>query len=357
MEQHSDWNTILQLLPQPAFRVENGVISQVNLAAAAYLIEAGQPFAPMILSGQQEYAEFTGGTLYLTLSLADQVLGACVSCMENGHIVTLEQASEMPQLQAMALAAKELREPLNGMLSLAEQMLPAVAKEGSTLETQASQMNRRLYQMLRIVSNMSDAISYSQAQTGQTESMELCALVEEILDKACAYAQNIGIMLTYELPPVPIFTQGDREKLERAIYNLLSNAIKFATPGTPVQVKLTVKNKRAYLSVSNSHGGSPLQGNIYNRFLRQLSLEDPRNGVGLGMVLVRSTATLHGGAVLLEQTEDDIRITMTLQIKSKPSDQVRSPIMRFDYAGERDHCLLELADVLPAQLYSPDQIK
>ncbi len=357
MEGLSELNTMLQLLPQPAFRVENGVISQVNQAASAYLIEAGQPFAPMIQSGGQEYAEFTGGTLYLTLWLGAQALGACVTRTENGEIVTLEQSAEVPQLQALALAAKELREPLNGMLSLAERMLPAVAKEGSELESQAAQMNRRLYQMLRIVSNMSDAVNYAQAQPRQLESAEVCALAEEILEKVAAYAQQIGITLTYDLPRFPIFTLCDQEKLERAIYNLLSNAIKFATPETPVQVKLTRKSNRVYLSVTNSHSGSGLQGNIYTSYLRQLSLEDPRKGVGLGMVLVRSTATMHGGAVLLEQTENGVRITMTLQVKNKTSDQIRSPIMRFDYAGERDHCLLELADVLPAQLYSPDQIK
>lgn len=357
MEQHSDLNTMLQLMPQPAFRVEKGVISHINQAAAAYLIEAGQDFAPMILSGAQEYAEFASGKLYLTLSLAGQSLGACVSRMGNGEIVTLEQSEETPQLQAMALAAKELREPLNGILSLAERMLPAVAKEGSELEGQAAQMNRRLYQMLRIVSNMSDAVNYAQAQPGQLESVEVCALVEEILEKVAAYAQQIGISLTYDLPRLPVFTLGDREKLERAIYNLLSNAIKFAAPETPVQVKLVHKSNRVYLSVTNSHAGSGLPGNIYASYLRQLSLEDPRKGVGLGMVLVRSTATLHDGAVLLEQTESGVRITMTLQVKNKASDQVRSPIMRFDYAGEHDHCLLELADVLPAQLYKPDQIK
>ena len=255
MEQHSDLNTILQLMHQPAFRVENGVISQVNQAASAYLIESGQPFAPLILSGEQEYAEFTGGTLYLTLSLAGQSFGACVSRMESGDLVTLEQSAQMPQLQAMALAAKELREPLNGMLSLAEQMLPAVAAEGSTLESQAAQMNRRLYQMLRIISNMSDAVSYAQAEPAQMESVEICALVEEILEKTAVNANQSGISLAYALPNGPIFTLADSEKLERAIYNLLSNAIKFATPETPVQVKLVRKNNRVYLSVTNCADG------------------------------------------------------------------------------------------------------
>lgn len=357
MEELSQINTVLQLLPQPAFRVENGVISHVNQAAAAYFLQPGQPFAPMILSGKQEYEEFSAGELYVTLSLAGTSVGACVSRIDNGNIVTLEQSAESPQLQTMVLAAKMLKKPLDGILNLATQILPAAAGESVELESQAAQMNRRLYQMMRILNNMSDAAGYVQTQAGRMETVEICAFLEEILEKTANLAQSGGIFIVYELPNEPIFTLADIEKLERSVYNLLSNAIKTATPGTTVRVKLVHKNKRLYFSVSNTHPGPGSQGNIFNRYLRSPAVvDDPQNGLGLGMVIVCSTAMLHGGAVLVDKTEDGTRITMTLQVKTNTSKQVRSPILRFDYAGEHDHCLLELADVLPAQLYSPDQM-
>lgn len=357
MEELSQINTMLQLMPQPAFRVENGVISHVNQAASVYLIEAGQAFAPMILAGGEEYADFSAGTLYVTLSVADQPMGACVSRMEHGDIVTLAQSAEKPQLQAMALAAKTLKDRLNAVMCITEQMLPVVAAEGSELENRAAQMNQRLYQMMRILNNMADTAEYVQAQPGRMETVEICAFLEEILEKTASMSQAGGITLAYELPREHIFTLANTEKLERSVYNLLSNAIKFAAPETCVQAKLVHKNKRLYFSVSNTHPGSGPQGNIYDRFLREPALEDSRNGVGLGMVLVRATATLHGGAVLVDRTEDGTRITMTLQVKTGTDNQVRSPIRLPDYAGEYDHCLLELADVLPARQYNPDQIK
>ncbi len=356
MEEQGEITTMLQLLPQPAFRVENGVITHINPAAAAYFLQPGQPFAPMIVCGAQEYAEFSAGSLYLTLSLCDQHIGAVVSSVEPAHIVTLVQAAGQPQLQAMALAAKELREPLGGMLSLAEQMLPAIIAENGELETQAAQMNRRLYQMLRIVSNMSDAVTYVQPQPGRMETVEICAFLAEILDKTGALAQQAHISLVYELPGELIFTLADREKLERAIYNLLSNAIKYALRDTAVSIKLVRKDKRLYLSVSNASTGPVQLGNLYNRFLREPALEDSRNGIGLGMALVCSVATQHGGTVLVDTADDSTRVTMTMQIKQAPAGSVHSPVMRFDYAGERDHCLIELADVLPASAYSPDQV-
>ena len=61
----------------------------------------------------------------------------------------------------MVLAAKTLRGPLEGLINIANGMLPAVAAEGKELENQAAQMNQRLYQMMRIINNMSDAASYA----------------------------------------------------------------------------------------------------------------------------------------------------------------------------------------------------
>ena len=47
---------------------------------------------------------------------------------------------------------------------------------------------------------------------------------------------------------------------------------------------------------------------------------------------------------------------MTLAIRPGEGDRLRSPALRVDYSGERDHGLLELSDVLPASLYMPENI-
>lgn len=357
MEELSQFNTMLQRMQEPAFRVENGIISHVNQAASAYLIEAGQSFAPMIQSGSQEYADFSAGDLYVTLSLAGIPVGAHISTLDNGNLVILEQSVKSPHLQAMVLAAKMLKEPLDGILNNAAQILPSVAAQGSEQELLAAQMNRRLYQMMRILNNMSDTAGYVQAHSGRMETVEICTFLEEILEKTATLTQESGISIAYDLPNEPIFTLADTERLERSVYNLLSNAIKSASPETAVRAKLVHKNKRLYFSVSNTHPGPGPQGNIFNRYLRSpAQLEDAENGIGLGLAIVCSTAMLHSGAVLVNKTEDGTRITMTLQVKASTPDQVRSPVLHFDYAGEHDHCLLELADVLPVQLYTPDQI-
>lgn len=351
MDERNEIATMLELMLQPAFRVENETITHVNQAAAGFYLQPGQQVLPLIASGQEEYQTMGSGCLYLELSLHGQKIGASILRMPEYDIFTLEQQASLPQLNAMALAAVELRRPLIGAMAIAEQMLP---KLGQQEDVQAAQMNRRLHQLLRVVNNMTDAAGYASAQTISMEYVGICSFLEEILQKTADLAQKANLQLEYSLPNTEIYTLVNTEKLERAVYNLLSNALKFAPSGSVIQVKLVCRNERLYFTVVNDHEQTVPLSNIYNRFLRDPGYEDPRNGIGLGMVLVRTTATLHGGAVLVEQAENSIRITMTLKV-SHPKDTVlRSPSLSIDYSGERDHCLIELSDVLPASVYDPN---
>ena len=79
-------------------------------------------------------------------------------------------------------------------------------------------------------------------------------------------------------------------------------------------------------------------------------LLDPMNH----LVLVHAAAALHGGTVLVDHpTETGTRITMSLAIRTGSGAKLRSPMLKVDYAGERDHGLLEFADILPSSVYDP----
>ena len=130
--------------------------------------------------------------------------------------------------------------------------------------------------------------------------------------------------------------------------------MKFTPKGGNIRAKLFRREKRLYLTVQDSGSGIPenQRSSVYTRFLRHPGLDDSRQGIGLGMVLIRSAATAHGGTVLIEQSKDTgLRLTMTMAIRQNREGIVRSPGLRVDYAGEWDHSLIELSESLPASLY------
>ena len=353
MEENKETIGMLDLMIRPVFCVKDQKIVKANSAAQALLLTAGSDITTLLQTGNEEYAAFAGGCLYLTLCIGGQSLGASVTRIGELDVFTLEQDADQAELRSMALAARELREPLSSVMITAERLFPLSAlSEDEDTRQQVARLNRGLYQMLRILGNMSDA-GRSCASSRQ-ETREISSLFREIFEKAESLISHTGLTLTYEGLPEAVYCLADAEQLERAVLNILSNAIKFSPKGGTIEARLTRRGHFLQLCVQDS--GSGIEGNIlgsvFGRYLRQPALEDSRFGIGLGMVLIRAAATNHGGTVLIDQPEGKgTRLTMTLAIRQSSDSMLRSPVMRVDYAGERDHGLIEFSDSLPLDLY------
>ena len=350
-------NGILESLMCPAFTVKDGMIAQANRAAAAYGLESGASIADMIRVGQEEYAAFTEGKLCIILDLDGTACQATVTNADDSHLFCLESGYEMPELRAFALAAQQLREPLSNAMASTDLLLPneAIGKDSEGYQ-HLLQINKSLHQLLRAVSNMSDAASYADNQLPRMETRDAVSVFDEILEKAIAMASQASRTIRYKTAKRSVLCQLDSEKLERAIWNILSNAMKFSQEDSIIDAELRLTEKQLIFSVwdNSKTAGNPAPGNLFNRFLRQPGIEDARNGIGLGLSIVRSVAAIHGGTVLLEQREDcGIKITMSISLKKSNTNSLRSKIrLPIDYAGGRDHGLLELSDALPCELYN-----
>ena len=357
MERKESNSGMLDLMYQPAFIVKNDVVVQVNAAAEKYFIEPGTPIEELLQTGANEYRELTGGCLYLTLSVGGSFCAASVRRLEEGDIFTLEQEADQAELQAMALAAQQLRGPLANVMTIADQLFPVVDEDPES-QQQISRINRGLFQLLRIVGNMSDAYRYSQHEEPQLTLLNLSSFVEEIFDKSAQLLTFGDTRLQFENTDQPVFGLADREKLERAVYNIISNAVKFAKKGSTIRARLSRRGSMLCLTVQDEGSGidADLRGNVHTRYRREPGLEDGRYGIGLGMVMIRSAAAIHGGTVLIDHPEGSTRLTMSIAIRQDVEPMVRSHILQVDYAGERDHSLVELSDVLPNGLFEADKI-
>lgn len=355
MEQIEDTAAMLELMTRPAFCVAKGTVTRVNDAARKRTITEGTSVGNMLVTGAQEYAEFQGGCLYLTLTLSGIPCGASVTRMEDCDIFLLEQDEDQAELQAMALAAQELRQPLTSVMTVADRLFPLAEEDADpAMQDQVARINRGLFQMLRIISNMSDAYRYCQDTVSRQETRDIGSLLEEFFAGAAPLVAHTGMELHFTGLNESVYCLVDAEKLERAVNNILSNAVKFAPMGGIIDAKLTRKGEMLYLTVQDSGSGVPgnLRCSVYDRYRREPGLEDSRFGIGLGMVLIRSAAAAHGGTVLMEQSpERGNRLTMTVSLRKSTEAVVRSRVLRVDYAGERDHRLLELSETLPASLY------
>lgn len=350
-----DENGMLDLLLRPGFFVKENEIVKANSAAESLLLVPGTDIRTLLLTGAEEYAAFESGCLYLKLKLSANGCGATVTRTQGYDVFVLDQESDDGELRALALAARQLREPLTSIMISADHLAPMLSQEEPASREYLARLNRGLHQLLRIIGNMSDAERCW--VTTRQEVHNIGSLFAEVFDKTKALVEHTGISLSYQGLSEEILCLADSEQLERAILNILSNAIKYTPKGGTIEACLTRRGRMLQLSITDSGSGiaETVRSSVFRRYLRQPGIEDSRNGIGLGMVMIRSAAANHGGTVLIDQPKGKgTRITLTMAIRQQTDAVLRSPVMRVDYSGERDHGLVELADCLPVSVYKTE---
>lgn len=349
METQKEALEILDLTVSPGFSVRNSIITAVNQAAAGLMITPGTDVKEILLTGKEEYARFEGGCLYLKLNLQPGGIGTTVVRMEGTDLFLLDPEYADSALQAMALASVQLRDPLTSAMS---DMALVLSREDSTEKEPLKRLNRALYQMHRILCNMSDAGLWQRSAYPELRNMRM--VFEEIFEKAQSTLEKSGIQLSCQGLDEDIYTTADGAQLERAALNMLSNALKFSPKGSTVRASVTRQGRMLLLSIRDEGSGisQKIRSSVFSRYLRQPAPEESRFGLGLGLVLIRATAAVHGGTVLIDHPDGvGTRITMTIAIRNPAEATLRSPVFRVDYSGERDHALVELSEILSPDLY------
>lgn len=341
----------LELVDHPAFCAKDDTVIASNSLCAAYGISAGADIRAFLQDHYDVYKATESGCLYLTVTTGEITRNATVTKAGDYDIFTLCASPDEERLRAYALAAQQLRIPLSNVMAVTDLLLAELDTSEAEAARKASQINRGLYQLLRIVSNMSDAGLYQDAKVLHPENADFTALFSEILEKAQTISAETGICLHYSLPTRPVLGLAYPEQLERAVYNLLSNAIKFSPAGGTVEAVLTKKGSHLIFTVLNN--APEATGAFWARYRREPVIEDSRNGLGLGMTLVGAAATAHGGTVLWDHpTPEQTRVTLTIPVKKITGTEVHSPKVPIgDYAGGRDKGLLEFAEILSSDSY------
>lgn len=352
MEQSQITNPILDLIDRPAFCVKDGVVTQANLAARQKQIAVGTQISALLRNDLQAYNEMGNGCLAVTVHCGSDEYLTSVTHTDEYDVFRIEQDLVSPELKALSVAAQHIRVPLATAMTVCDEIFTQMDE---CPNSQAAQLNRALFQMHRLICNISDTARYSEIPPIQMQTVNLTAVFDEVFEKATAILQSTGVRVQYTGLDTPVYCLADSEKLSRAVYNILSNAVKFAPTGSKIEAKLVRNGNMLHFTVQDEGPGIPreIMANVFSRFLRQPMIEDGRNGIGLGIPLIHAVATMHGGTVLIDHPDGHgTRFTMTLQIRNSDFTTLRTPVLPVgDYAGGRDIALLELSEVLPTEAY------
>jgi heavy metal sensor kinase len=199
----------------------------------------------------------------------------------------------------VADASHELRTPLTVIQGELESLSaePGLAPElrervGSTLE-EVERLGKIVQQLF--------ALSRLDAGEAQAEwvRVDLATLAASTCDQMLLLAEDRRITMTHGTEgDVPVM--GDRARLKQVAVNLIDNAVKYTAPGGSVHLRTYREGPSAVLEVADTGIGIPAPSLplIFERFYR-VGREGgyPEGGAGLGLSIVRSICTAHGGRV------------------------------------------------------------
>jgi PAS domain S-box-containing protein len=200
----------------------------------------------------------------------------------------------------LAMLAHELRNPL-APLSNAVQVLRRAGLGEEKVAAAISMLERQTGHLTRLVEDLLDVSRITQGKIElRRERVELNALVALAAEAAGPLYERMKHQLSVSLAARPLHVDADPTRLAQVVGNLLTNAAKFTDHGGRVEIAVEDRGDEAAIHVrDHGIGIAPHQlPRLFDLFMQvDTSLERSRDGLGIGLTLVRSLVTMHGGRV------------------------------------------------------------
>jgi signal transduction histidine kinase len=225
------------------------------------------------------------------------------------------------QRRFVANASHELRTPLTVMRTAIDVTLAKPNRDPAQLESMAIEVRQAADGAEKLIDALLTLARSDRGPTG-TEFVDLATAAEDAIDATAGQLAAADITVHSELRPAEL--HGDRVLLERMVANLVQNAARHNVPHGWIRLDTGHRDGQAWLVIAN--GGPSLPADavpaLFEPFRRLHDRVGSDHGVGLGLSIVRSVATTHGGSVEGRALPDGgLEITATLPVTSGPAAQ------------------------------------
>jgi PAS domain S-box-containing protein len=243
---------------------------------------------------------------------------------EHQELLAREQAARAEAEAAnrakddfLATLSHELRTPLNSILGWA-QVLGSAHRDPGLVDRALDAITRNARQQARLVDDLLDLSSIIGGRLRlQVRTVDLVTVVGAALEsiRPAAVEKALDLRTAYDSQLGPL--QGDPERLQQIFWNVLTNAVKFSPRGGRIDVRVTRKQSRAVVQVSDCGIGirPEVLPVIFERFRQgESSVTRAHGGLGLGLAIVRQLVEMHGGTVEAASPGEGQGATLTVAL-------------------------------------------
>ena len=200
----------------------------------------------------------------------------------------------------LAMLAHELRNPL-APISNATRTLQLGGHDEGALRSASDTLERQVRQLSRLVDDLLDMSRITRGTIElRREPIELETVVQQAIETVRPLFNRMHQELTVAVPSHPTYLDADPARLAQVVGNLLNNASKFTDKGGHVWLTIGHEGEQAVIRVRDNGIGLAADSlpRVFDMFAQvDTSLERSRDGLGIGLTLVRTLAEMHGGTV------------------------------------------------------------
>jgi len=200
----------------------------------------------------------------------------------------------------LAMLAHELRNPL-APIANAARVLRLGGRDADAVRSASEMLERQVGQMSRLVD---DLLDMSRITRGRIElrqrRIELGPVINQAVEAVRAQYTCMNHELSVTLPPRPLYLDADPARLAQVVGNLLANACKFTDSGGRVWLTVEEDGAQVVIRVRDTGIGVAAEDlpHLFDMFVQaDTSLERSRDGLGIGLTLVKTLVEMHGGSV------------------------------------------------------------
>ncbi|MFB2936172.1 response regulator [Aerosakkonemataceae cyanobacterium BLCC-F154] len=304
--------------PVTAAQEENIQKFQIRSVLSVPIFIHDRLFGGLGLHTTSSYRNFTEEEIKLLERIAEQATIALYNAISYERLEQLvkHRTQELEKAKSEAEAANrskseflanmshELRTPLNSILGLSQMLQQEFY--GKLSPKQKDYINCIYSSGEHLLSLINDILDLAKVEAGKEElmieSVEIRELCYYCLSIVAEKAKSQGLTLKSEIDPQVSHFIADQRRLCQMLLNLLSNAIKFTPAG---QVTLIVKKEPKGTSFTVADTGIGIAPEDISSLFQPFSQLDSKlnrqyQGTGLGLVLTRRLARLHGGDLTVE---------------------------------------------------------
>jgi len=216
------------------------------------------------------------------------------------RLEALHQADRQKD-EFLATLSHELRNPLAPIRN-ALHVLRLAGDDAQTRARVIDTMERQTGNVIRLVD---DLLELSRINEGRIvlrkERVKLTSVLRSALESSAPIVEAAGHELVVVEPPGELLLHADPVRLIQVIANLLNNAAKYTDRGGRIVISVQAEGPEAVIRVRDTGVGIPadMLSRIFDMFVQvDLPPERTRQGLGIGLTLVKRLVELHGGTVV-----------------------------------------------------------